>query len=64
MDRLKRATFASVYGPRGRLVEKLERPLAQRTPFSADAIRAGFGALFLFWSVRRIVRALRAALER
>ncbi|MEJ7791370.1 MAG: hypothetical protein WKF65_05305 [Gaiellaceae bacterium] len=49
---------------RGRLVEKLERPLAQRTPFSADAIRAGFGALFLFWSVRRIVRALRAALER
>lgn len=55
-------THASVYGPRGRLVEKAERPIARRTPFSPETIRALFGGLFLFWSVRRVVRALRAGL--
>ncbi len=64
MNRFKRMTLASVYGPRGKLVEHAERPLSKRTPFSAETIRSLFGALFLFWSVRRIVRALRAALER
>jgi hypothetical protein len=57
-------THGAVYGPRGRLVEKIEHPLARRTPWSADVIRSAFGALFLFWSVRRIVRALRAGLGR
>lgn len=60
---MKRMTHAAVYGPRGRLVEKIEQPLARRTPWSAEAIRSAFGALFLFWSVRRITRAVRAGLR-
>jgi len=55
-------THASVYGPRGKLVEKAEAPLSKRAPFSAETIRSFFGALFLFWSVRRVLRALRAGL--
>lgn len=54
---------AAVYGPRGKLVDRLQEPLARRTPWSADAIRAAFGALFLFFAVRRIARALRAGLR-
>lgn len=63
MERIKRMTSAAVYGHRGKLVEKAEGPLARRTPLSADTIRSLFGALFLFWSGRRIVRAVRAALR-
>ena len=62
MNRLQRMTHAAVYGSRGKLVDKAERPLAKRTPFSPETIRSLFGALFLFWSVRRVVRALRAGL--
>ena len=56
-------THAAVYGPRGKLVEKAERPLAQRTPLPRESIRSLFGAVFLFWSLRRVVRALRAGLR-
>jgi hypothetical protein len=38
----------------------VERPLAQRTPLSRESVRSLFGALFLFWSAKRLVRALRA----
>jgi len=55
---------AAVYGPRGDLVKKVERPLARRTPLSRYSIRSLFGALFLFLSARRVVRALRAGLRR
>lgn len=64
MNRLKRMTHAAVYGPRGDLAKKVERPLARRTPLSRESVRSLFGALFLFWSARRIVRALRAGLRR
>jgi len=57
-------THAAVYGHRGALVEKVEAPLARRTPFSPESVRSLFGALFLFWSARRIVRALRAGFRR
>lgn len=56
-------THAAVYGPRGELVKKIERPLAKRTPLSRDSIRSLFGAVFLFWSLRRLVRAARASLR-
>ena len=56
-------THAAVYGTRGKLAKKVERPLAARTPFSEETIRSLFGALFLYWSTRRVVRALRAALR-
>ena len=64
VNRLKRMTHAAVYGPRGDLAKKVERPLARRTPLSRESIRSLFGALFLFWSARRVVRALRAGLRR
>ena len=57
-------THAAVYGQRGDLVKKVERPLAKRTPLSRDSIRSLFGALFFFWSLRRVVRVLRAGLGR
>lgn len=57
-------THAAVYGMRGELARKVERPLARRTPLSRESIRSLFGALFLFWSTRRVVRALRAGLRR
>jgi hypothetical protein len=63
MERLKRMTHAAVYGTRGDLAKKLERPLARRTPLSRDQIRSLVGGLFLFWSARRVFRALRAALR-
>jgi hypothetical protein len=63
MERLKRMTHAAVYGTRGDLAKKLERPLARRTPLSRDQIRSLVGGLFLFWSARRVFRVLRAALR-
>lgn len=63
MERLRRMTHAAVYGTRGDLLKKLEKPLSRRTPLSRDAIRSAVGALFLFWSARRVFRALRAGLR-
>lgn len=60
---LERMTHAAVYGTRAKLVDRLQEPLARRTPLSPDAVRSLFGALFLFWSIRRIVRAVRAGLQ-
>jgi hypothetical protein len=54
---------ASVYGTRGKLVDRVERPLARRTPLSRDSIRTVVGAVFLFLSLRRVARALRAGLR-
>ena len=64
LTRLKRMTHATVQGPRGRLAKTVEKPLARHTPFSRDAIRTAFGALFLFLSLKTVVRALRAGLQR
>ena len=57
----KRMTHAAVSGWRGRLVDRVQEPIARRTPLSADAVRSAFGALFLFFALRKIVQALRAA---
>jgi hypothetical protein len=64
VNRLKRMTHAAVYGPRGDLAKRIEKPLASKTPLSRESIRSVFGALFLYWSARRVVRALRAGLRR
>jgi hypothetical protein len=64
VNRLKRMTHAAVYGPRGDLVKRAEKPLSSKTPLSRESIRSLFGALFLYWSARRVVRALRAGLRR
>lgn len=63
MERLRRMTQAAHYGSRAKLAEKLETPIAKRTPLSRDTLRSLVGALFLFWSARRVFRALRAGLR-
>jgi hypothetical protein len=63
MSRLRRMTHATVSGPRGHLAKKAERPLAKHTPLSRDSIRTAFGALFLFLSLKTVVRALRAGFK-
>jgi hypothetical protein len=64
VTRLKRMTHATVHGPRGHLVKKVERPLARHTRFSRDSIRTAFGALFLLLSLKTVIDALRAGLQR
>ena len=60
---LRRATQGAVTGTKGKLAKKAERPLAERTPFSADTIRSAFGALFLFLAARTLFKSVRAALR-
>jgi hypothetical protein len=56
-------THAAVYGIRGDLAKKAERPLAKRTPLSRESIRTLVGAVLLLLSARRVFRALRAGLR-
>jgi hypothetical protein len=63
MERVKRMTHAAVYGTRGDLAKKLEKPIAKRTPLSRETIRSLVGGVFLFLSARRVFRALRAGLR-
>ena len=63
MERLKRMTHAAHYGTRATIAEKFERPAAARARVSEDTLRSLVGALFLFWSARRVFRALRAGLR-
>jgi len=61
---LQRMTHGAFYGSRAKLAEKVEGPLTRRTPLTAERFRSLFGALFLFWSTRRVVRAIRAGLRK
>jgi hypothetical protein len=63
MERLKQFTHGAVTGTKGKLAKKAEGPLARRTPFSADTIRAAFGAVFLFLAARTFYKSARAALR-
>mgnify|MGYP000212146456 FL=1 len=63
MNRLTRMARAAHYGSRARLAEPVERRVAKHTPLSREALRSLVGGLFLFWSARRVVRALRAGLR-
>ncbi|HVM16572.1 MAG TPA: hypothetical protein VM290_03230 [Gaiellaceae bacterium] len=51
---------AALSGWRRALVERIERPIARRTPFSAETVRTAIGAASLALAVRRVARALRA----
>lgn len=57
-------TQGAFYGSRAKLATKAEGPVTRRTRFSTETFRSLFGALFLFWSGRRVVRALRAGFRR
>jgi len=63
MHRLKRALDGAFYGSRASIVDKLGAPVTRHTPLSQSALRRAFAALFLFWSSRRVFRALRAGLR-
>jgi hypothetical protein len=60
---LKKATHGAVTGTKGKLAKKAEKPIAKRTPLSADTIRAAFGAIFLFLAARTLFKSARAALR-
>lgn len=51
---------AALTGWRAALVDRIERPIARRTPLSRDAVRTALGAASLAFALRRVVRALRA----
>jgi hypothetical protein len=61
---LHRLTQGAYYGSRAKLAERVEGPVTRRTPLTTERFRSLFGALFLFWSTRRVVRALRAGFRR
>ena len=56
-------TEAAHYGTRAKLADPVERRVAQHTPLSLETLRSLLGGLFLFWSARRVFRALRAGLR-
>jgi hypothetical protein len=63
MERIKRMTRAAHYGSRAKLADPIEKRLAKHTPLSLDTLRSLLGGLFLYWSARRVFRALRAGLR-
>jgi hypothetical protein len=63
MQRLKRMGEAAHYGSAAKIAERIERPVAKRTPFSLDTLRSLVGALLVFFAARRVVRAVRAGLH-
>ncbi len=56
-------TQAAHYGARGKIADRIEEPLARRTPLSRETLRSLVGGLFLLFSARRVYRALRAGLR-
>lgn len=50
-------------GWRGKLVDKMQRPIARRTPLTVERVRTLAGAVFLALAVRTVVRALRAGVR-
>lgn len=63
MNRLRRMAQAAHYGSRAKLADPIEQRVARHTPLSRDTLRSVVGGLFLFWSARRVYRALRAGLR-
>jgi len=61
---LQRLTQGAFYGSKAKLAERVEGPVTRRTPLTTERFRSLLGALFLFWSTRRVVRALRAAFRK
>ncbi|HWG57022.1 MAG TPA: hypothetical protein VNT58_10920 [Gaiellaceae bacterium] len=60
---LTRMLDGAFYGSRASIVDKLGRPITRHTPLSHRTLQRAFAALFLFWSSRRVFRALRAGLR-
>jgi len=63
MYRIRRMTQAAHYGARGKIADRIEAPLARRTPLSRETLRSLVGGVFLLLSARRVFRALRAGLR-
>jgi hypothetical protein len=54
---------AGLVGWRERLAQKVERPVAKRTPLDGRQIRAILGAFFFLKSAWYVVRVLRRAIR-
>jgi hypothetical protein len=64
VDLLRRLTHGAFYGSGAKLAERVEGPVTRRTPLTRERFRSLFGGVMLFWSSRRVLRALRAALKK
>ena len=52
---------AGLQGWRAKVGDALADPVSQRTPLSADQVRAGLGGVFFALSVLYVVKTVRAA---
>ena len=52
---------AGLQGWRAKVGDALAGPVSQRTPLSADQVRAGLGGVFFVLSVLYVVKTVRAA---
>lgn len=55
---------AGLVGWRGRLADRIEKPVSKRTPLSAKQVRAILGALFFVKSAIYVGRSIRRAIKR
>jgi hypothetical protein len=55
---------AAFYGTKAKVADKAGEPIVRRTPLSRETLQRIFAGLFLFWSGRRVFRALRAGFRR
>ena len=55
---------AGLVGWRERLARKLEKPVSERTPLTANQVRAVLGALFFVKSAIYVARSIRRAVKR
>ncbi|HEU6445497.1 MAG TPA: hypothetical protein VFL61_10610 [Gaiellaceae bacterium] len=55
---------AGLVGWRGRLADRIEKPVSKRTPLSAKQVRAILGALFFVKSAIYVGRSIRRAMKR
>ena len=54
---------AGLQGWREKLADGVSRPVADKTPFEEDQVRAAIGALFFALSVMYVVKTIQAALR-
>ena len=61
---VKEVGHGALQGWRGKVADSVASPVAKRTPFREDWIRAAIGFAFLALAVRYVVRSLAAARSR
>ena len=63
MPKAVRVAQSGLQGWRARVADQVAAPVSNRTPLSAEQVRAGIGALFAVLSVMYLIKTARAASE-